>query len=127
MSSPSDKFEMEIDRVESAFREQLLRLLPEAAKSGVNLFTNSDFNPWKLPPKHTHPDADDLLQMARECLRLRERRGVAVPGSVGYLFLAMCEENVSRDENRRGPRRLAEALLEQVKALPSATTGKTHQ
>lgn len=91
-----NKFELEIDAAEKALREQLLRLLPGAAKSGANIFTT------------------DLLRVARECVYLRERQGVPVIGSVGYLFLAASEENASKDEHRRGPRRLAEALLAQL-------------
>jgi hypothetical protein len=114
MSVPPDKLVLEIEAAEKALCEKLLRLLPAVAKSGAILFTNSHFNPADLWASHFHPEADDLLHAASECVRLRERAELAVPGSVGQLFLAACEEGASNDPNRRGPRRLAEALLAQL-------------
>jgi hypothetical protein len=115
MNSQSKKLELQIEVAETAFRDRLLGLLPGAATSGANLFTNSDFNPSSLLPQHFHPDADDLLQQARECIRLREQIGIVAPDTVGNLFLKACEENASKNPHRRGPRRLAETLLAQLR------------
>ena len=46
--------------------------------------------------------------MMRELLYLR------VEGSVGALFVAACVEHCSSNEQRRGPRKLAAGLLEEL-------------
>ena len=110
-TSRIDKLELELEAAERQLRKQLLRILPEAAVGGSNPFTNSEFNPSFLPPHLFRSDAEDLLEAARECIRLREEIGFDAAGSIGSLFLAACEENGSRNEHRRGPRKLAESLL----------------
>jgi hypothetical protein len=114
VSIQSDKFELQLESAETRFRERLLSLLPDAAISGSNLFTNSHFNPSGLRPHHFRSDAEALLADARECIGLREKLDLPVQGSVGQLFLAACEENASKNAQRRGPRRLAESLLAQL-------------
>lgn len=113
MSPRSEKFERQIEALETALRDRLLRLLPEAVESGAYLFTNSEFNPSGL--HRFHPDAEELLQQAHECVRLREQIDLSVLGSVGHLFIAICEEHASRDPHARGNRRLAETLLMQLR------------
>ena len=110
-TSRIDKLELELEAAERQLREQLLRILPEVAASGSNLFTNSKFNPFGLPSHLFRSDAEGLLQSARECIRLHEEIGLSAGGSTSSLFLAACEENGSCNEHRRGPRKLAESLL----------------
>ena len=110
-TSRIENLELELAAEESQLRQQLLRVLPDAAKSGSNVFTNSQFNPSNLPAHLFRPDAESLLECARECVRLRKLIGVDAEGSVGALFLAVCEENASTNEHRRGPRKLAASLL----------------
>ena len=86
MSVQSDKFELQLESAETRFRERLLSLLPDAAISGSNLFTNSDFNPSGLRPHHFRSDAEALLAEARECIGLREKLDLPVQGSVGQLL-----------------------------------------
>lgn len=110
-TSKLDKLEHELVAEEAKLREHLLRILPEVAESGSSVFTNSEFNPSKLPAHMFRTDAESLLGRARECIRLREALGVDLAGSVGAIFLAACEEHGSKDPQRRGPRRLASSLL----------------
>jgi hypothetical protein len=104
--------ELELIAKEGRLRKHLLHVLPEAAESGSNVFTNSEFNPSGLPAHLFRSDAESLLNSARECLRLRGVVGLQAEGSVGAIFLEACEENASSDPQRRGPRKLASSVLQ---------------
>lgn len=110
-TSRMDKLEIELNAEESKLRQHLLRILPGAAESGSNVFSNSEFNPSNLQSHHFRSDAEALLSSARECVRMRQEMGLDITGSVGALFLGSCEEHASGNQQRRGPRKLAAALL----------------
>jgi hypothetical protein len=114
-TSRVDKLALELEAEERHLRQRLLQILPDAAESGSNPFTSSEFNPSNLNPHHFHEDAESLLTSARACVQLRESIGLDSTGSVGALFLAAWEENGSTNEQRRGPRKLAAALLKPVR------------
>ena len=113
-SSRAEKLTLELETEEMRLREKLLEILPDAAVSGSNPFTNSEFNPSNLRPHQFHQDAETLLAAARNCVQLRESLNLDRTESVGALFLATCQEHGSKDQQRRGPRRLAAALLQAV-------------
>jgi hypothetical protein len=110
-TSRLDKLKLEMESQEKRLESHLRRILPEAAESGANPFTNSEFNPSALLTHQFHPDAESLLESAQECIRLRNQIGIDTAASVGALFLEACKENGSKNEQRRGPRKLAAALL----------------
>ncbi len=96
---------------EATLRESLVEFLPSVVKSGGHLFTNSHYNPHKLPPYHFSKKAEALIDFSLAIVEMREALGLPVAGSVGQLFIDSCEENASSNEHRRGPRKLAAALL----------------
>lgn len=100
---------------EALLRKSLLEVLPGVMKTGSPLFTNSKHNSHDLPERAISEEAEAFLEMALVCVELREHLGLAVDESVGRLFLAACEEGSSSDEHRRGPRKLAEALVERLR------------
>jgi hypothetical protein len=114
-TSRTDRLGIELEAEERRLKERLLQILPESAESGSNPFTSSEFNPSNLRAHQFHQDAESLLSSAQECVRLREAIGLDSAGIVGALFLEACEENGSKNEQRRGPRKLAAALLQAVK------------
>ena len=117
--STDDKFTRQLESMERQFRDRLLGLLPKAVKMGSPVFTNTTFNPHHLRPHLFGTDADELLEEAKACLRLREQLDLPVTGSVGYFFIEACQEAANiENPHRRGPRRLAEALLETLSATP---------
>jgi hypothetical protein len=119
LMNTDNKFTQELESLERDFRDRLLRLLPEAATTGSSVFTNKGFNPHHLPPHLLRRDADELLENAQACLRMREQLGLPTPGSLGDLFIEACRESADIDNpHRRGPRRLAQALLETFSAMP---------
>jgi hypothetical protein len=113
-SAKVEKLELELAAEEEKLRRHLLRVLPTAAESGSDVFTNSEFNPSRLPAHLFHSDAESLLSSARECVMLRERIGLGSKGSVGAIFLEACQEHASRDPQRRGPRKLASLALQEL-------------
>ena len=114
-TSRAEKLGIELEAEERRLKEKLLQILPESAESGSNPFTSSEFNPSNLRVQQFHQDAESLLSSARECVRLRDAIGLDSGGTVAALFLAACEENGSKNEQRRGPRKLAAALLQAVR------------
>ncbi|ABE43578.1 hypothetical protein [Polaromonas sp. JS666] len=100
---------------EALLRKSLLEVLPAVVKTGAPLFTNSKHNLHDLPKHLIDEEAEAFLEMALACVELREHLGLVTDESVGRLFLAACEEGSSSDENRRGPRKLAEALVERLR------------
>jgi len=95
--STDDKFTRQLESMERQFRDRLLGLLPRAAKTGSAVFTNTTFNPHNLPPHLLGTDADELLEEAQACLRLREQLDLPVTGSVGYVFIGACQEAANID------------------------------
>lgn len=100
---------------EALLRKSLLEVLPGVMKTGAPLFTNSKHNIHDLPTRSISEEAEAFLEMALACVELREHLGLATAESVGRLFHVACEEGSSSDENRREPRKLAEALVERLR------------
>ncbi len=104
-----------LHNAEHSLREVLLEILPEVAISGEPLFTNLQFNSHALPAHLLSKQGEALFQSASACVEMREALELPVLGSVGQLFLDSCAESASESEHRRGPRKLAAALLERLK------------
>ena len=100
---------------EHSLRDVLLEILPEVVTSGEPIFTNSQFNPHALPSHHLSKQGEALFQSASACVEMREALDFPVAKSVGQLFLDSCAESASTNEQRRGPRKLAAALMEKLK------------
>ena len=99
---------------ESTLRSSLLEILPEVIVSGEPVFTNFQFNPSALPTHLLSKQGEALFQSSTACVEMREALGLPVPGTVGQLFIEACVEAASSNEHRRGPRKLATSLLEQL-------------
>ena len=99
---------------ENTLRQSLLEVLPNVVRYGTPLFTNSNFNPHGLPPHILDEEAGVFFESASACVDLRAHLELPVIDSVGQLFLDACAESASANEQRRGPRKLAEALLERL-------------
>lgn len=99
---------------EARLTESLLALLPQVVESAAPLFTNSTYNPYNFPGHKLWPPAQTVYEDALACVEARSALSLSLVGSVGQLFIATCEEAASSDEHRRGPRKLAAALLESL-------------
>ncbi|MDP3835735.1 MAG: hypothetical protein Q8Q82_17395 [Hydrogenophaga sp.] len=110
----AEKKERALHQAEADLRAALQKLLPEAAKTGLPVFVNSRFRPEGMPSAALLTAAEGFLVSAQECVRLRQEIGLPIESSIGHVYLSMCSESASTDPHRRGPRKLAEALLEQL-------------
>ena len=99
---------------ESTLRSSLLEILPEVIVSGEAVFTNSQFNPSALSEPSLSKQGEALFQTATACVEMREALGLPVSGSIGQLFIDACIEVASSNEHRRGSRKLAASILEQL-------------
>jgi len=91
--------------LEVALRTSLIKDLPGAADSGMDLF-RLDWNPRKA-------HIEWLRETARQAIELRSKLMEEIPGSVGQLYLDCVNEALDCDnQHRRGPRRLARHLLD---------------
>jgi hypothetical protein len=104
----AEKLNSQLIAAEKTLRIQLVRVLPVAVHSGVDYFTNSEFNPYNLRLEHLVSEAEDFLQLAKEALSIRDQLNLPKEGSVGNLYLKACSEAADlSNEHRRGPRKLA--------------------
>lgn len=102
-----------LEAEESSLRSRLLVLLPQAAEVGHQLFLNSK-NSKPDAARYSHKEADALFASATRCIETRAALGLDLENSVGGYFIAACREAASANEHRRGPRKLAEWLLNKV-------------
>jgi hypothetical protein len=107
--------EERLKQAEALLRKTLLEVLPSVIRFGWPVFTNSKHNPYSLPSHLIDEEAEAIWALASSCIDLREYLAFDVPESVGHLFLEACEESASSNAHRRGPRKLAEAILEQLR------------
>ena len=112
------KIKSQLLQEEAALRERLLTAAPAAVRSGYDLFTNSRFNSHGLLLSRLSPVSEELLASAEKCIAWRNSIGLVVERSVGYLFIAACEERANSAPHGRGPKKLATWLLAE---LPNAT------
>jgi len=119
-SKQEKKLNKQLASTEAELKEKLLNVLPSATETGADLFSNSQFNPHKLNPAHLLPEAEKFLTLAKESISLRNQLGLQVKGSVGDLYLNACAELADlKNQHRRGPRRLASWMLEEIKCITS--------
>jgi hypothetical protein len=110
------KIELQLVQEEAALRQRLLQVLPSASQCGLDLFTNSQFNPHGLNTARLSPASQEFVRSSRQCIAWREALGLPAKRSVGQLFLAACEERAGSSEHRRGPRRLSAWLLVELQS-----------
>ena len=108
-----EQFELELEIRDEELLSRLERALPRAAMSGETLFVNSSNVPGGHLLRWSSSDAEGIFQLALTCVELRDRLGLPRAPSLADEFLKSCTEagDVAND-HRRGPRRLAAALLE---------------
>lgn len=112
MKSEGDQAPVSLEAEEAALRARLVAVLPSVARNGAPLFVNST-NSNREIARYRHKDADALFASASRCVELRRSLGLGDAGVAGH-FLAACREASSDDPQRRGPRKLAEWLLEKL-------------
>ena len=109
----SAKVEKNIQDVEDKLRALLIPASKSAAESGATIFINEDFNPYNL--NQFDVIAENALSLARESLNLHECIGLDPSESAASLYIAACQELAdTANEHRRGPRKLAQWVHQQL-------------
>ena len=104
----AEKLNRQLVEAEKSLRRRLLLVLPSAAHSGADYFTNSEFNAHNLRLEHLVAEAEIFLQLSKEVLLLRDQLHLPKEGTVGDLYLKACSEAADlSNEHRLGPRKLA--------------------
>jgi hypothetical protein len=114
-SKRAEKLNRQLQTAEDSLRAKLLQVLPDAVESGANYFANSEFNPHDLLPTHMIADTEEFLQLAKESFSLREQLSLPTEDTVGEFYLSACAEAADlHNEHRRGPRRLAAWVAQEL-------------
>ena len=115
MSKKTEKLECNIEHLEREITDIILKKAGHASDTGEDIFTNSDYNPHNILSAHFHQDAVKLLSLANESINLQEQALIDATGSISQLYLTACLELADlTNEQRRGPRKLAEWLFQEV-------------
>jgi S-adenosylmethionine:tRNA-ribosyltransferase-isomerase (queuine synthetase) len=102
------KAEQKLESLESQLREALLEHLPHAVRTSCDLLSTDNTNPEK-------EFTQALRSKALECVVLRESLVRNDSNSVSARYLQACAESDDKlNEQRRGPQRLAQWLLDQL-------------
>jgi hypothetical protein len=106
----------ELSKLEDELRTRLCTELRAVAAGGDTLFFfTKEYNPHDFLESHMSKTSDELLQLARETIRLRKLLVLPTDLCVGHLFEMACIENADLDNpHRLGPIRRAAKLLSQI-------------
>jgi hypothetical protein len=116
----AEKLKADLDRIEDELCRLLKKHLPGAMNGDSLFFFTSDHPPpstfggWS--ERWIREYSEEILQLAKQSPTLRRELVLPTENTPAALFLAACAESASNNEHRRGPRRLAECLLNNFEA-----------
>jgi hypothetical protein len=112
------KLKTDLDQIESELLRLLKKHLPGAMDRDSLFFFTSEHQPtkYKMPAHWFRAYSEEILQLAKQSLILRRELVLPTENTPAALFLAACAESASDDQQKRGPRRLAKWLLQQLQA-----------
>lgn len=115
----AEKRKAELDQIEAELCRLLKKHLPGAMDGDSLFFFTSEHQPmkYKMPAHWFRAYSEEILQLAKQSLTLRNELILTTENTPAALFLEACAESASENEQRRGPRRLAEWLLRKLNAL----------
>ena len=119
MAGNTGKTEIRLRVLEAELVRELTAALPAATRNNSTFFFSSRYNPHALSAHMLSPQTEELVSKAEEILSLRKALLLPTESSMAYLFLEACAEiSDLRNEQRLGPRRLAQRLLDRLDELP---------
>ena len=102
------KIEKELNALEAELLKNLLEELPTAAENGADLFR---LDRWSRNPTLI----SNYIEKSKTSISLRETLAMDTKRSIGALYLLAHEEcSDENNEHRRGPKRLAGWLLNEL-------------
>lgn len=116
--SRAEKRITDLDRIEAELCRLLKKHLPGAMDGDSLFFFTSDHPPpstfGRWPDRYIRAFSEEILQLAKQSLTLRRELILPAENTPAALFLAACNESASDDQQKRGPRKLAKWLLDQL-------------
>jgi hypothetical protein len=111
-----EKRKADLDRIEAELCRLLIKHLPGAMDGDCLFFFNSALKPpeWEMPDRYIRDYQEEILELANQSLALRRELILPTENTSAALFLAACTESASGNKQKRGPRRLAKWLLDQL-------------
>jgi hypothetical protein len=116
--SRAEKLKADLDQIEAELCRLIKEHLPGALDGDCLFFFNSDHPPpptfGRWPDRYIREYSEAILQLAKQSLALRRELILSTEDTPAALYLAACTESTSVNEHRRGTRRLAEWLLDEL-------------
>jgi hypothetical protein len=110
------KLYSQLDRMEEELREGLIPHLEHAATGRNELvFCVPDFNPFQELRSRTDSRTDELVQLGRQILALREKLGEPSDGTIAERICWYCRKwGDTRDSHRKAAQGLAKEFLQEI-------------
>ena len=110
------KLYSQLDQMEEELRDSLIPHLEQAA-SGKNdlIFCVSDFNPFQDLRSKTDPKTEELVQLGRQILALKDKLGEPSDGTIAERICWYCRKwSDTSDSHRKVAQALAKEFLSEV-------------
>ena len=110
------KLYSQLDRLEEELRSRVVPHLENASRGKNDLvFCTSDFNPYPELKSRTDKETDDLIQLGRQILALKEKLGESSEGSIAERLCWYCRQWAdTKDSHRKSVKALALAFLQEI-------------
>lgn len=110
------KLYSQLDGIEDELQSRLVPHLEQAASGGNELvFCVSDFNPFPALKFRTDANTEDMIQLGRQILALREKLGESSVGTLAERLCWYCRKwGDTQDNHRKAAQGLAVDFLEEV-------------
>ena len=110
------KLYSQLDRMEEDLQNRLVPHLEQAAGGGNDLvFCVADFNPFPELQSKTDEKTEELIQLGRQILALRDKLGEPTDGTLAERICWYCRKwSAVEDEHCKAAQALAKEFLEEV-------------
>jgi len=110
------KLYTQLDSLEDELRDRIVPHL-ENAVNGRNdlIFCTTDFNPFPELKSKTDKETDELIQLGRQILALREKLGESSADCIAERICWYCRQwGDTHDSHRKSVQALAQAFLQEI-------------
>lgn len=110
------KLYRQLDSLEEELRDRIVPHL-ESAINGNNdlIFCSTDFNPFPQLKSKTDSETDELIQLGRQVLALRDKLGEASAGCIAEEICWYCRQwGDGGDRHRQSVQGLAQKFLQEI-------------
>lgn len=110
------KLYSQLDRMEDVLHERIIPHLEQAANGRNDLvFCATGFNPFPELQSRTDSETDELIQLGRQILALREKLGEPSSGTIAERICWYCTKwGDTQDSHRKAAQGLAKEFLHEV-------------